>query len=124
MCDFSLETYRNRPASAGERYITHRFPSSSIGLVSPGDCMTAVCVQPDTKLVLEGLPEIVQRQLGLGDTEEAIFVRLDQHERYRDGVRFRNGRVITLQMLGTGVGVRLIASVEDQANLDAELVMA
>ena len=42
MCDFSLELYRSRPARVGERYETHRFPSSTVGFIAPGDCSTAV----------------------------------------------------------------------------------
>ena len=53
MCDYSLETYSSRPAREFERYETQRFPSGSIGLASPGDCRTAVCVQYDTRLLIE-----------------------------------------------------------------------
>jgi hypothetical protein len=55
MCDYSLEMYASRPARASEKYVTTRFPSGSIGLASPGDCTTAICVQYDTHLKLEGI---------------------------------------------------------------------
>ena len=58
MCDYSLEAYRSRPARLGERYETHRFESYSIGFVAPGDPSTAVCMAYDTKLRLEGIPEV------------------------------------------------------------------
>ena len=61
MCDYSLETYRSRPAQLGERYETHQFQSRSIGFIVPGDPSTAVCMACDTKLRLEGIPESVQR---------------------------------------------------------------
>jgi hypothetical protein len=48
MCDYSLEMYASRPARESELYVTTKFPSGSIGLASPGDCTTAVCVQYDT----------------------------------------------------------------------------
>jgi len=57
MCDYSLETYRSRPAQVGERYETHQFPSFSVGFIAPGDPPTAVCMACDTKLTLEGIPE-------------------------------------------------------------------
>jgi len=60
MCDYSLEAYRSRPARLGERYETHRFESYSIGFIAPGDPSTAVCMAYDTKLRLEGIPEVVQ----------------------------------------------------------------
>jgi hypothetical protein len=61
MCDYSLEAYRSRPAQLGERYETHRFESYSVGFVAPGDPSTAVCLECDMKLRLEGIPERVQR---------------------------------------------------------------
>jgi len=63
MCDFSLELYRSRPARVGERYETHRFPSSTVGFIAPGDCSTAVCMAYDTRLRLEGIPQAVQNRL-------------------------------------------------------------
>ena len=63
MCDYSLEAYRSRPARLGERYETHRFESYSIGFIAPGDPSIAVCMAYDTKLRLEGIPEVVQRSL-------------------------------------------------------------
>ena len=102
MCDYSLEEYRSRPAREGERYVTHRFDSSSIGFASPGDCSTAVCVQADTRLRLQDIPAALQGRLKLGPGAEVTFVRLD-HGRYRDGVKFKNGAQVLLQDLGPGV---------------------
>ena len=70
MCDYSLEAYRSRPARLGERYETHRFESYSIGFIAPGDPSTAVCMAYDTKLRLEGIPEVVQRSLCVSANEE------------------------------------------------------
>src|SRR5579875_3657240 len=88
MCDYSLEMYRTRPAREGERYVTTRFGSGSIGLSAPGDELTPVCVQCDTRLRLEGIPKDTQERLGVGAVEEVTFVRLDKGP-WRDGVRFR-----------------------------------
>src|SRR5437016_4195642 len=63
MCDYSLEMYASRPARF-EKYVTTRFPSGSIGLAAPGDCRTAVCIQYDTPLKLEGISNDLQMRLG------------------------------------------------------------
>ena len=104
MCDYSLEMYASRPARESEKYVTTRFPSGSIGLAAPGDCSTAVCVLYDTKLNLEGISSDLQTRLGVQAGEQVVFARLE-HGAYRDGVRFGNGKEISLQLLGSGVGV-------------------
>ena len=106
MCDYSLEMYGSRPAREHERYVTTRFPSGSIGFAAPGDCNTAICVQYDMTLMLENIPREVQTALGVREMEDVTFIRLD-HGAYRDGVRFANGRQISLQQLATGVGAVL-----------------
>jgi hypothetical protein len=103
MCDYSLANYGSRPAREFERYVTTRFSTGSVGLASPGDCGTAVCVQYDTRLVVEGVPREVQAAFAIGPIAEATFIRLD-HGPYRDGLRFDNGRRISIQQLGIGVG--------------------
>ena len=113
MCDYSLEMYASRPARESEKYVTTRFPSGSIGLASPGDCTTAVCVQYDMRLKLEGIPSDLQSRLNVRDNEEVVFVRLNYgYERYTDGTRFANGKEISLQLLGAGVTVTLVHAEE------------
>jgi hypothetical protein len=109
MCDYSLEMYASRPARESEKYVTTRFPSGSIGLAAPGDCSTAVCVLYDTKLNLENISSDLQTRLGVQAAERVVFARLE-HGTYRDGVRFANGKEISLQLLGSGVGVTLVAA--------------
>ncbi|MGH6850022.1 MAG: hypothetical protein ACREDD_06195, partial [Methylocella sp.] len=86
-------------------------PSGSIGLASPGDCTTAVCVQYDTHLKLEGISSDLQTRLGVSDEERVIFARLE-HGAYRDGIKFGNGKEISLQLLGSGVSAALVATAE------------
>ena len=107
MCDYSLEMYASRPARESEKYVTTRFPSGSIGLAAPGDCTTAVCVQYDTHLQIEGISSDLQTRLGVKDEEHVVFARLE-HGAYRDGVKFGNGKEISLQLLGSGVGITLV----------------
>jgi hypothetical protein len=107
MCDYSLEMYASRPAREAEKYVTTRFPSGSIGLASPGDCTTAVCVQYDTRLRLENISTDLQSRLGVKCEEDVVFARLE-HGAYRDGVRFANCKEVSLQLLGSGVAVTLV----------------
>jgi hypothetical protein len=106
MCDYSLEMYVSRPARESEKYVTTRFPSGSIGLTAPGDCTTAVCVMYDTRLTLENLSSEIQASLGVKPIENVTFARQESGP-YRDGIRFANGRELSLQRLGVGVTVSL-----------------
>ncbi len=116
MCDYSLEAYRSRPARKGERYVTHRFESGSIGLTAAGDRSTAVWVAPDMQLRLQGLPKEVQDRFDVGPEEDVSFVRLDREPTwYRDAVRFDNGAEVLLQDLGRGITAIVTASLEDRA---------
>jgi hypothetical protein len=49
MCDYSLEGFPNRLAVRGERLITHRFRSGSIGMASPSDIAAATLPKPETE---------------------------------------------------------------------------
>ena len=102
MCDYSLEVYGSRPAREGERYVTSRFPSGTIGLASPELASTAVCLNCDTALEINGIPESMCRELGIRPDEDAVFIRLDAGT-YRDGIRFSNGAEVSLQSFPPGV---------------------
>ncbi|MEZ5776331.1 MAG: hypothetical protein R3D33_16970 [Hyphomicrobiaceae bacterium] len=104
MCDYSLEAYRTRPAVEGEEYVTHRFGTGSVGLVSPPDRETAICLAYDTEMTMTGIPTVLRSMLGIGEREEAVFARLDLGP-FHDGVRFANGGQATLQQIGPGVKV-------------------
>jgi|GEM_PF-549381 len=112
MCDYSLEMYTSRPARESEKYTTTRFPSGSIGLAVPGDCTTAVCVQYDTHLKLADISSDLQARLNISAEEEVVFARLE-HGAYRDGVKFANGKEISLQLLGAGVSIALVETVKE-----------
>lgn len=135
MCDYSLVNLPNRLAAEGDVLMTYKFPSGSIGLASPDEvqvsrslaCRTtwswgwlrrlgattsampivrAVCVPPGAFLRLYGIPEQVWRSAGVGAREEVTFTEITSLEnRFRDAVRFLNGREVLLQKLGVGVGL-------------------
>jgi hypothetical protein len=121
MCDYSLEMYASRPAREEEKYVTTRFPSGSIGLASPGDCTTAVCVQYDMHLKLENISSDLQTRLGVRTEEEVVFARLE-HGADRDGVKFGNGKEVSLQLLGAGVGVALVSARAEPAVARSEVL--
>jgi hypothetical protein len=112
MCDYSLEMYGSRPAREGEKYVTTRFPSGTIGLAALGDRSTPVCVQCDTKLMLEEVPKSLQDRLGVTSRAEATFVRLERGP-YFDGVKFSNGSEVSLQQLDVGVIVAVTMLLEN-----------
>ncbi len=114
MCDYSLEAYRTRPARDGERYVTTRFASGSIGLAAPGDPSIPVCVPCDTAVRLEAIPAELRERHDLNAAEDATFVHQDRGE-WRDGVRFRNGAAVSLQMLPVGINVTVTMLLENVA---------
>lgn len=107
MCDYSLEIYGSRPAREGERYVTTRFPSGTIGLASPGSPQTAVCVACDSQLAVDGIPAEFGKRFDLGGHAKAVFVRLDSGS-YRDGLKFGNGKEVSLQRLPVGISVSVV----------------
>ncbi len=110
MCDYSLEMYKSRPAVKGERYVTRRFASGSIGFVAPEAHDTAVCMACDTRLALSGLSALLPAQMG--EQIEATFVRLETGP-YHDGVRLDDGTEMTLQQLGPGVAATVVDALAD-----------
>jgi hypothetical protein len=68
----------------------------------PGDHSVAVCMTYDTGIKLTNIPAALQTRLGVSPEERVTFARIESGT-YRDGIRFANGRTITLQELGTGV---------------------
>ncbi len=111
MCDYSLEMYGSRPAREGELYVTTRFPSGSIGFAAPGAPRTPVCVQCDTTVVLTDIPSVMQKNLGIGSEVETVFAQRDSGL-YRDGLRLKNGRFVSLQDLPSGVGAYIPSLLE------------
>jgi hypothetical protein len=115
MCDYSLAHFPNRLAVEGEQLVVHRFKTGTLGLApacsslnqmfSP-DSMPAVCVPPGARLLLQDIPERIQQALNVGSIEQVMFVEQGADAfRYRDAVRFGNGREILLQQLACGQGV-------------------
>ena len=129
MCDYSLMGVPNRLAREGEDLVVYEFWTGSRGL-TPGSTNTdtqtrygivkrlfanpepervAVCIPPGARLLLGDISEDVQRSCGVGASEEVTFTQLTATpNRYRDAVRFKNGREILLQQLNQGQRVRIL----------------
>lgn len=70
----------------------------------------AVCIPPGSRLILSDIPKSLQRELGVGETEEVQFMEISAEvNTYRDAVRFHNGRQALLQQLREGQRVQVIA---------------
>ena len=141
MCDYSLEAFPNRLAVRGERLITRRFRSGSIGMASPSDIaaatqsklesesqgwwaavkcwlspqaeldnIPAVCIPPGARLRMSRVPDQMQRSQALHPAEDVTFVQLSADAyRYRDAIRFDNGRKVLLQTLGEGIPFEVVS---------------
>jgi hypothetical protein len=138
MCDYSLMALPNRLAREGEELVAHRFACGTMGFVSPVDLrptqsplaarfrnvwsdlwgvpnppksrdVVAVCIPPGASLRVWDIPEYLQREIDVRRTEEVTFTQITASPfRYRDAIRFRNGRQILLQRLEEGQRVRVL----------------
>jgi hypothetical protein len=128
----------NRLAREGEELVTHRFPTGSLGLASPGDLqraltapatvrrtfwcaikeffnppktepVPAVCIPPGARLHLQDIPVRVQHEFSVNAAEDVTFTQISAAvNSYRDAVRFPNGRELRLQELREGQRVRVL----------------
>jgi hypothetical protein len=137
MCDYSLTCVNNRLAIDGEELIVHRFYTGSRCLTSPEavpsspglwkrvkaalrrDSIPAVCIPPGAELRLAGIPRNIRQWCGVGDEETVRFVaRSANAYEHRDAIRFRNGKVLPLQLLEEGVRATVLSLEETGRVLD------
>ena len=139
MCDYSLMSVPNRLAVEGEQLVDHWFPTGAMGLAPSAEiaapptepneprkgrgwfstlnftpsyakAVCAVCIPPGARLLLRDIPERLQRECKVSATEEVTFTQItDMEYRYRDAVRFANGRETLLQMLQEGQRVDVLS---------------
>jgi hypothetical protein len=118
MCDYSLESFARRDAKSGDRLKTDKIGrDGSVGLVAPDAPQTAVCLRPGTKLVISGIPALLQKAWNIEAVAVATFeqrgatarlMRLPTRSRhYRDGVRFdaEDHPFVLFQEFPVGVGL-------------------
>lgn len=139
MCDYSLMSYRNRLAEAGEELESYRFPSSTLGFAAVDDLcriaeqrssrpkgfrawlvrlfaaqdqcdVTAICLPEGSRLLLRAIPEKLQLSWGVGSMEEVRFLQVTPLERtHRDAILLPNGRQVSLQCLPSGLRARVVS---------------
>jgi hypothetical protein len=72
--------------------------------------VAAVCIPPGARLRIPEVPQDLQKELGVGKIEDVVFVELSASAyRYRDGIRFGNGREILLQYLDEGLLMQVLS---------------
>jgi hypothetical protein len=71
----------------------------------------AVCVPPGARLFVRDIPKPLQREMGLREFEEVVFVQTTAEVNvYRDAIRFNNGHHVLLQELKEGQRVRVLST--------------
>jgi hypothetical protein len=109
MCDYSLEHVASRPAAAGQRLVTARFPPlMTRGFTEVGKPAVAICLLPGTEIAFDGevkaepnFPLMPKRRI---DERVARFrqVALDQPTAHHDAFEFANGEIVLLTRLVLG----------------------
>jgi hypothetical protein len=109
MCDYSLQHVASRPAAAGERLVTTRFPTSMTrGFTGIGEPDVAVCLMPGTEVAFDrdveaepNFPLMPKRQIG---ERVARFrqIALDKPAAHHDALEFASGEIILLTRLVEG----------------------
>lgn len=132
---------QTRLAIEGEQLVVYRFPSGSLGLTSPAErerykpeipgwrswfnprqAPCAVCIPPGARLLLLDIPKRLQQQLGVGPSEEIMFIQTSATAgRHRDGIRFRNNQDILLQCLMEGQRIQVISLSLPEAATEPEI---
>jgi hypothetical protein len=76
-------------------------------VTEPQPC--AVCIPPGALVILHDIPRGLQREIGVGESEEVTFVQTTANENtYRDALRFSNQRQVLLQALRPGQRVSVL----------------
>ena len=141
MCDYSLMGVPNRLAREGEELVVYRFQTGSIGLASPDEldglvAMKAVrkgfwtrvkdfvCLPEPERVCAVCVPPGARLELNESNSAEAVvFTQTSTStNKYRDAVRFANGRVLLLQGLRQGLRVKVI-DLSNAASLDLEAAL-
>jgi hypothetical protein len=109
MCDYSLQHVASRPAAAGQRLVTSRFPGSTTrGFSEVGEPAVAICLLPGTEIAFDyeakaepNFPLMPKCRIG---ERVARFrqVALDQPMVHHDALEFANGEIILLTRLAEG----------------------
>jgi hypothetical protein len=81
----------------------------------------AVCIPPGARLRMKQVPNEMQNEYALQSMEEVTFVQLTAAAyRYRDAVRFANGRCLLLQAIREGVPFEVLSLGSNEAEDNQE----
>ncbi|RPI29728.1 MAG: hypothetical protein EHM61_00645 [Acidobacteria bacterium] len=113
MCNYSLECLESRDAVPGERLVTRRFYTGSLGFASPQDPTVAVCLKDRVRLVLREVPKDLQSRLKIRAETVASFRLLQRQRRWwdfwslgsseQDTLLFDSGTTILISRLPEGL---------------------
>jgi hypothetical protein len=118
MCDFSAESVQRRDAKVGDRLVTAQISIHTVGLVSPSDPSTAVCMLPGTKMTVAIESAGIRAKLGI--TEPVTIATFAQRDvlgadgnYFRDGLVFENRQsdndgIVLLNTLGSEAKVEIV----------------
>ena len=109
MCDYSLEHVASRPAAAGQRLVTTRFPSTiTRGFTEVGEPRVAICLLPGTEIAFDrevkaepNYPFMPKYRIA-ERTARFRQVALDKPRAHHDALEFANGEVVLLNRLCEG----------------------
>ena len=72
--------------------------------------LPAVCIPPGARLLVDGIPSLMQKRFGVGPREEVTFAQLTAEPfRYHDAIRFANGQEILLQKFSDGLRMDVLS---------------
>jgi hypothetical protein len=87
----------------------------------PATNVTAVCIPPGARLLVDQVPKYLRAELDIGSQEEVTFDELSANAyEYRDILRFRNGRSVLLQDLPERVRFEVLSLASTEPSVAAE----
>lgn len=131
MCDYSLENYQSRPAVIGDRLVSYRFGSGTVGFHADAarpscpENVVAVCLRPGTELAFDQ-PVCLAKPVGDTEQRTAIFRRVNEHlaSQHHDCLELANGSRVMLTWLLPGQRVTVLqlpaAEAKDKAEAKAQ----
>jgi hypothetical protein len=109
MCDYSLQNVKSRPATIGDKLVTHNFGTGTRGFAASENLETAVCLLPGTEIAFpNGLPVTHRSFFGWPrrsiNYPTAIFRQVNKQSpgTHHDAVEFPDGHTVLLTSLPEG----------------------
>jgi hypothetical protein len=140
MCEYSLHAPPNRLPDEGEELVLRRFETGTLGFASASDVagieqqsekeepdslwraikallspekpprLREVCIPPGTRLLLNNVPDRVQKSLCMACSELAEVTEISSRSySYRDALLLPNGTRVLLQDLPEGIHVVVLS---------------